>query len=73
MAKKILSKNTVVVGEDETNYRCGLCGHDAKRRGNCGWGYVYERLDDGREIDVFLCHADDHDCYTAWTRDGQRP
>lgn len=36
---------------------CGLCGH-AMTLDRCGRAGVN---------DMPLCHADDHDCYTAWT------
>ena len=48
--------------------RCALCGHDMTDLDVCGSGAVWNgnvRLD--------LCHADDHDCYRAWTVYGKRP
>ena len=45
-------------GEDA---RCALCGH--VRSTACGYGQVDEK---------YLCHADDHDCYTRWTLHGER-
>lgn len=45
---------------------CGLCGHEMtfERCGSAGATL------DGRPVD--LCHADDHDCYRAWTVYGAR-
>lgn len=47
--------------------RCSLCGHTMTFPA-CGSASVYEN---GRRFD--LCHADDHDCYHAWTVYGARP
>ena len=43
---------------------CGLCGHVMLSLRSCGFGAVN---------DTPLCHADDHDCYRAWTVYGIRP
>jgi hypothetical protein len=43
---------------------CGLCGHAMVSLRTCGSAAVN---------DIPLCHADDHDCYRAWTVYGVRP
>ncbi len=44
----------------ETNGKCALCGHEP----SCGFAMVN---------DLYLCHADDHSCYHAWTVWDVRP
>ena len=47
---------------------CGLCGHSLIGH-RCGYAGYWS----ASTGDVFLCHADDHDCYTEWTVHGTRP
>lgn len=56
-----------------TEKTCGLCGHALVRQrggsfGMCGEAAVY-----GEHDVTYLCHADDHDCYSLWTIYGRRP
>ena len=46
---------------------CGLCGHVMTFE-RCGFAGTSEG---GRSVP--LCHADDHDCYRAWTVYRVRP
>ena len=47
---------------------CGLCGHVMTFK-TCG----YAAVDVAETEVVYLCHADDHDCYHRWTVYGERP
>lgn len=46
---------------------CGLCGHSMEIP--CGYSHVWSK----GSGPVYLCHADDHDCYHAWTVWNTRP
>lgn len=48
-------------------YRCALCDH-VMTFDRCGFAGATEN---GER--VHLCHADDHDCYHAWTLYDTRP
>jgi len=50
------------------NHKCALCGHEMTLA-TCGSAGVF--YPDGEQL--YLCHADDHDCYHAWTVYGARP
>lgn len=50
---------------------CGLCGHDMEFD-TCGYAGTWQMTVTG-EQQVYLCHADDHDCYHLWTVYGERP
>ena len=54
----------MTISPDNPTGKCGLCGHDP----SCGYAVVSDARGD-----TFLCHADDHSCYHAWTVWDTRP